>query len=268
MLNRIPREVWISLFSIIITALLSHYIPKILEANSIELEYFESNKNEYINVPELLDGRVEILVDGKPQKNLTSVDILLFNRSHKDLKDIPITFEFKSPEPSKPIQLLSKQLSKPETFPKDSVSEVPQQNTGSVRYKIKSFPIEDDYSTDFVASFIFLGDIAPAVKVQSDFTDGKVIDIYKYDQSRRERKEIIEALSVLIPLVIIFFIFIFWQTKKDKIRMQNRIVSEAEKLVNKDEKLKGLILDIKKIALESYNNATGTKTNNLLKQEK
>ena len=267
MFSRIPREAWISLFSIVITAVLSYYIPKILEVNSIELEFFERNKNEYINVPELLDGRVEILVDGKPQKNLVSTDILLFNRSHKDLKNVPITFEFESPEPSQPIQLLSKQLSKPETFPEDSVEEVAQKNKSAVRYKIKSFPTDDDYSTEFVASFIFLGDKAPKVKVQSDFTDGNVIDIYKYDQSRRNRKELIIVFSIALPLAILFLFYLSWQTKKDKVRMHKRILTEAEELIEGNEALNNFKEEIKSIVIESYKNSTGSKTKSL-KQDK
>jgi len=98
-----------------------------------------------------------------------------------------------------------------------------------VRYQINSFPITEGYSTEFVASFIFLGDKAPKVKVQSDFSDGQVIDIYEYDQERRDRKTLIIALGILIPIAIVFLIFIVWQTNSDRKRLIKRIESEALK---------------------------------------
>lgn len=259
MFNRIPREFWISLISIIITAIMSHYIPKLLEVNSIELEFFERKKSEYINIPELLNGRVKILVDDIPQKNLTSTDILLFNRSHKDLKEFPITFEFESPEPSKPIQLLSKQLSAPENFPKDTIEEITQKDENSVRYMLKSFPKDNDDSTDFVASFVFLGDIAPKVRIQSDFSDGKVVDIYEYDQSRRDKKAFLILLAISLPLAALVLLYLSWQAKRDKKRIRTRIINEADDLIDKDEQLSDIREKIKSVVLESYERTVGRK---------
>ena len=158
MIGLIPKEILIAAISSILSVFAAFYIPKLLSTEDVALEYAPFYKEEFINIPNLLDGRVEILVDGNPQTNLSVTDVYLFNRSDKDLKQIPITFEFYN-EDNKPLpEILGKKLTKPDTFPGDSISEIPQKDNKFVRYNITSLPVADGYDTDFIASFVFLGD--------------------------------------------------------------------------------------------------------------
>lgn len=256
MFNQIPKEIWIAGISALIGALASFYVPKLLTADDVALEFAPFYKEKFINIPNLLDGRVEILVDGKPQSNLSVTDVYLFNRSYKDLKEIPVTFEFYEEDNSLLPEVLGKQLSKPDTFPRDSITEVPQQDNQFVRYKISSLPIADDYKTDFIASFVFLGDSSPKVRVQSDYTDGKVISIYEYDKDRRERTQIIQILSVFIPGILLFIAMAAWDARRNKSKFLAKLGSAAETL-------DGTGIDkqkLREIVIESYQIAT-KKTN-------
>lgn len=254
--NQIPKEIWIAGISALLGALASFYVPKLLTADDVALEFAPFYKEKFINIPNLLDGRVQILVDGKPQSNLSVTDVYLFNRSYKDLKEIPVTFEFYKEDNSLLPQILGKQLSKPDTFPQDSITEVPQQNNQYVRYKISSLPVADNYNTDFIASFVFLGENSPKVRVQSDYTDGKVISIYEYDKDRRERDQIIHILSILIPCILLFLAWTIWDTRRNKGKFIAKLGAAAETIdgtgVNKE--------ILRKIAIESYQIAT-KKTN-------
>ena len=256
MFGQISKEIWRGGISILLTALVTLYVPKLLTDDDVALEFAPIHKEKFINIPNLLNGRVQILVDGKPQSNLSVTDIYLFNRSHKDLKEIPITFEFYNEDSSSLPKVLGKQLSKPDTFPKDSITEVPQQDNQYVRYKISSLPVADGYETDFVASFVFLGDRTPKVKVQSDYTDGKVISIYEYDKDRRERNQTILVLSIVIPVVLLFIAWVSWDIRKSKDKFIAKIGSAAETMrgtgLSKEE--------LRKIAIDSYRIATN-KTN-------
>lgn len=250
--NQISKEIWIAGVSVILGALATFYVPKLLTADDVALEFAPIHKEKFINIPNLLDGRVEILVDGKPQSNLSVTDVYLFNRSHRDLKEIPVTFEFYNEDNSNLPEILGKKLSRPDTFPKDSITEIPQKDNRFVRYKISSLPIADDYDTDFVASFVFLGGSSPKVRVQSDYTDGKVISIYEYDKDRREWKKTIQFLLVLISCFLVFMIWMFWDAKRSKGKFLNRLGSEAEALegtgIEKEQ--------LRRIAMDSYLNAT------------
>lgn len=252
MFNQIPKEIWIAGISALLGALASFYVPKMLAEDDVALEFAPFYKERFINIPNLLDGRVEILVDGKPQSNLSVTDVYLFNRSYKDLKEIPITFEFYKEDNSLLPEVLGKQLSKPDTFPKDSITEIPQQDNQFVRYKISSLPIADDYNTDFIASFVFLGDSSPKVRVQSDYTDGKVISIYEYDKDRRERNQIIQILFVFIPCILLFLAWSVWDIRRNKGKFLDKLGSAAETI-------EGTGIDktkLREIAVESYKIAT------------
>jgi len=254
--NQIPKDIWIAGISALFGALASFYVPKFLIADDVALEFAPFYKEKFINIPNLLDGRVQILVDGKPQSNLSVTDVYLFNRSHKDLKEIPVTFEFYKEDNSLLPEVLGKQLSKPDTFPKDSITEVPQQDNQYVRYKISSLPVADDYETDFVASFVFLGDSSPKVRVQSDYTDGKVISIYEYDKDRRERNQIIQILSIFIPLTLLFVAWGIWDARRNKGKFITKLGSAAETIENTGidkEKLREIAITSYKIATKKTN---------------
>ena len=255
-MNSIPKEIWIAAVSAILGALASFYIPSLLKADNIELEFAPFYKEKFINIPNLLDGRVEISVDGNPQQNLSVMDVYLFNRSYKDLKKIPLTFEFYNDGSSPLPELLGKQLKVPETFPKDSVSEVVQTDGSHVRYEVSSMPVSDDYDTEFIASFVFLGETSPKVRVQSDYTDNKVISIYEYDKVRRERNEIIQIFSIFIPLLAIFIAWLIWDTRRSKAKFLDKLGDAAEEIgefsIEKEK--------LREIAIESYKRAT-KKTN-------
>ncbi|GAA0689982.1 hypothetical protein GCM10009104_15700 [Marinobacterium maritimum] len=252
MVNSIPKEIWIAAVSAILGALASFYIPSLLKADNIELEFAPFYKEKFINIPNLLDGRVEISVDGKPQQNLSVMDVYLFNRSYKDIKKIPLTFEFYSDGNSPLPELLGKQLKVPETFPKDSVSEVVQTDRSHVRYEVSSMPVADDYDTDFIASFVFLGETSPKVRVQSDYTDNKVISIYEYDKARRERNEIIQIFSIFIPLLALFIAWLIWDTRRSSAKFLDKLGDAAEEIgefsIGKEK--------LREIAIESYKRAT------------
>lgn len=262
-MSSIPKEIWIATVSAVLGALISFYIPNLLKADNIELEFAPFYKEKFINIPNLLDGRVEISVDGKPQTNLSVMDVYLFNRSYKDIKNIPITFEFYDDGSSPLPELLGKQLKVPETFPKDSASEVVQSDNSHVRYKISSLPVADGYDTEFVASFVFLGEKSPKVRVQSDYTDNKVISIYEYDKDRRERNEIFLIFSIFIPFLAIFIGWLIWDAKRSKEKFLNKIGDAAETIgefgVEKDK--------LRKIAIESYMLAT-KKTNKCMQPDR
>ena len=134
-MSSIPKEIWIATVSAVLGALISFYIPNLLKADNIELEFAPFYKEKFINIPNLLDGRVEISVDGKPQTNLSVMEVYLFNRSYKDIKNIPITFEFLDDGSSPLHGLLCRQLKGPEACPKNSASEVVQSENCNVRYK-------------------------------------------------------------------------------------------------------------------------------------
>jgi len=261
-MGSISKEVFIAVVSAILGALASFYIPNLLKADNVELEYAPFYKEKFINIPSLLDGRVEISVDGTPQKNLSVMDVYLFNRSYKDIKNIPITFEFYEDENTPLPELLGKQLRVPETFPQDSVSEVIQSDNRHVRYKVSSLPVADDYNTEFVASFVFLGERSPKVRVQSDYTDNRVISIYKYDKERRERNEIVQIFSILIPLLVIFIVWLIWDQRRSKEKFLGKLGDAAETIgefnVEKEK--------LREIAVESYKQAT-KKTNKPIKSD-
>jgi hypothetical protein len=252
LINQIPKEVRVAGIAALLGALASFYIPKLLTADNVALEFAPFYKEKFINIPNLLDGRVEILVDGKPQSNLSVTDVHLFNRSHKDLKEIPVTFEFYKEDNSQLPEVLGKQLSKPDTFPKDSITEVPQQDNQFVRYKISSLPIADDYDTDFIASFVFLGDSSPKVRVQSDYTDGKVISIYKYDKARRERNQLIQFFSILALCFLALIAWAIWDTRRSTDKFLKKLGLAAETLeytgIDKEK--------LREVAIESYQIAT------------
>ncbi len=252
MFNKIPKEIWIASISTLIGALISTYVPKLLTADDVALEFAPIYKEKFINIPSLLDGRVEIRVDEEPQSNLSVIDVYLFNRSNKDLKEIPITFEFYREDGSLLPEVLGKNLSKPDTFPKDSIIEIPQQDNQFVRYKISSLPVADDYKTDFVASFVFLGNSPPKVRVQSDYNDGKAISIYKYDKDRRKRNQIIQIILIVITFIFLFLIGVIWDARRNKERFLNKLGSAAETIegtgVDKEK--------LRQIAVESYQIAT------------
>ena len=261
MVISITKEIWIAFISAMLGALASFYIPKLLTSDKVELEYAPIYKEKFINVPELLGGRVEISVDGRTQDNLSVLDVYLFNRSHKDLKDIPITFEFYIEGQSDLPKLLGKQLKIPDTFPKDSITEMPLADANHVRYKISSLPVTANYDTDFIASFVFLGKSAPKVRVQSDYVDNKVISIFEYDKKKRERNELIVVFFVFILLVILFVGWLIWDSKRSKDRFLEKLGNASEKLgefgISKEQ--------IRKIAIESYKIAT-SKTNKTLQR--
>lgn len=260
-MNIITKEIYIAVISAMVGALAFFYIPNLLKNDNVEIEFAPFYKEKFINVPDLLNGRVEIAVDGKPQKNLSVMDVYLFNRSYKDLKNIPITFEFYKNDGSVLPRLLGKQLKIPKTFPKDSVIEVPQTDSKHVRYKISSMPAAEKYETDFIASFVFLGEESPKVRVQSDYTDNKAISIYEYDKEKREKKATIILLSIFIPFLVVLIVCLIWVPKRDNAKFLIKIGDAAETIEEFNiEKEK-----LRKIAIESYQIAS-TKNNNFFQR--
>lgn len=253
-MRKIIELLVVIIITAVITTAVTHFFPTLVP-QKVALEFAPVYKEKFINIPSLLDGRVEILVDGKAQKNLSTTDVLLFNRSSKDIKNIPITFQFFNEDNTPLPKMLSKILTAPDTFPPDSITEILQKSNGSVRYEISSFPVSEDRSTDFVASFIFLGDKPPKVKVLSDYIDGKAISINRYNKEADIRNTAIVGLSVSVFVVFLLMFPIVWQQKRDKKHLLIRIGNIAEEFEGTD-----LPKDkLREIAILSYTNAIDKK---------
>ena len=217
------------LFIGVVCSILTFLLPKIFTSNDLELEYAPLLKERFINIPSLLNGQVQILVDGKPQSNLSVLDVYLFNRSHKDLKNIPLTFEFFSQGGGEVPELLGKNLSKPDSFPKDSITEIPLGDPNQVRYKITSMPTVNNTKTEFVASFVFLGDVLPSMKVQSDYADEKVLAINKYDSEKAAKKQLFEIFLGVMLFTILFVGVLYFDSKRSQKRFEEKLGAAAEK---------------------------------------
>lgn len=81
--EKIKKDLLITLASALAASLSTYYIPLTLSDDDLELEFSPLVNEKFINVPDLLRGRVEVLVDGHPQSNLSIIEVYLFNRPHK-----------------------------------------------------------------------------------------------------------------------------------------------------------------------------------------
>jgi len=123
-----------------------------------------------------------------------------------------------------------------------------------VRYQISSMPITESYDEDFIASFVFLGEKLPKVKLQSDYSDGKVISIYEYDKEKREQKLQMIVAIIVISALLLFLFFIIATEKKQKKKFIKKLSDSAKNLDGYDLPKETLV----KIVITSYESAIKT----------
>lgn len=270
-MDGVKPQIIVGLILTTFSGVFGYYFPTLIKGKPT-IEYIRVPKEKFIDLPKALDGRVQILVDGNNESNLSVLDVAIYNRSSQDLRNIPLTFLFYDDKNLPLPKLLGRKFSQPDQFPDDSIQDKSELSSNKIRYNISSLPENSDSYTDFVASFIFAGTHLPGVKVQSDYAiDGKIVAI---DEMTKEKFSKIQAIKAIVTLLIgsaIAVTFLIWQAGVDRKRTISRIKDAADIFYRKNA---GLVLTkemASHLATESYEYATRSsarKKNNLEKDFK
>ena len=81
---------------VLFSALIGYAVNAVKESSSNKKRYIDCWKNvsySNINKSDLVEKNIQILINGKPVNNLSSIDVKLYNFSDKNFADIPVYIE-------------------------------------------------------------------------------------------------------------------------------------------------------------------------------
>jgi len=126
-------------------------------------EYRKSSREAFVALPDTLPSKLQLIYDGQPVENLSSVKFQVFNRTGKSYQNVKLYFEIHPLDGTSP-QLLSKDIHGPESFPLEGFSEL-SPKASSVGWNIATVNSSASLLDAFEVTLVFLGQKAPKVDI-------------------------------------------------------------------------------------------------------
>lgn len=207
-------KVLIVLIPPIISALLAWWLANLPSKDrTIEIEVYEDNNIDYLQIPESLKKEIKITYKKNEVKNLSSTRFLVFNRSGKSPDNIELHFEFED-EVNMPL-LISKTIKSPKNFPTAGMTQLEQNanNPNNFSCKLNYFNHNDDPKYRFLVEFIFLGSKLPKIKPK---ILGKNTTIVPFNRNKDQWLSVFLATFISTFFIIIYLSFFVWASNKSK----------------------------------------------------
>ena len=184
------------------------------------IEYKESIREEFVNLPDLLPSKLQLTYDGNPVGNLSSIRYQIFNRTGESFQDVKFYFQIKLIDGS-PIQLLSKDIKGPDGYPKDGFKELTPK-VSSIGWSIATMNTSESLLNTFEVSLIFLGSKAPQVEIAilktglslkpfTVLTTSGLFDVLK--------------IIIVVIVVLLYLTLLFWLRRLSRSK-RNRFLDE------------------------------------------
>jgi uncharacterized protein affecting Mg2+/Co2+ transport len=176
------------------------------------LQYFASSNSGLINTPQVAGKTLQVLLDGKPVKNISAVSISVFNLTDLDYDNVPIEVVFSPVDGKTPSLIQANINTDKETF---DVLPVQDQGDNTLRFRYRIHLMNRSNLAALNATYFFDGDQAPTMELKVDYKGliAKQVEIPKSELYTLSNSAFISA-----GVGIVTGVFLFWY----QIRRSNR----------------------------------------------
>ena len=188
-----------------------------------ELEYKLTPVNGIINKPDLGSRELDILLDGNPIENISTLQVSLYNRTNRDYEDVLVYVELHYPTHDQ-VEVITDSYRSPIGLPRESVQRLPETSDpstpGARRFGYAFTTINrspDQYTPVFELSFLVLGTNAPEASVEVQKA-GLMAKQYSYPEA--SLVSVVVASSLIAALYIGLFVYLWRYDVKQRKRKQ------------------------------------------------
>lgn len=162
---KVLLQFFLSIAVLVVGTVVGIYVEKYNQEESGKIRYldYKINTSSLLNKPVIQGKTLDVLLDGKPIKKLSQLEISIYNNSDRDYENVPLFLEL-TPEEGESFSLVATEAvgagSIPETI--EAVNVQPSKVVGSYRtgYTIKTVNrTSDRESPEFFATFLITGDL-------------------------------------------------------------------------------------------------------------
>lgn len=222
------------------------------------IDYKITIDKNFISTPNIPKDNIKILVDGKEQKEITKIQVEIFNFSNKDFDKVPIFIILKL-DNGKNLNIIKTYEEGFKNIP-SSVSKIldkkllPRNTPNVFEYDVKPLKRTENFEAGLKVIYLIQGKLEPKIDVFTSLNDVKVIP-FDYTHSPKSMKQNILAISIILAMLIVLFLIIVFiigpilsrftypLDKKPRIEYAKELSNELSKIeelsnLNKDDSYK------------------------------
>jgi len=177
------------------------------------IDYKVTIDKNFISTPNIPEHKIKILIDDKEQKEITKVQVDIFNFSNKDFNKVPVFIILKSNNKEK-INIVGTYEEGFKSIP-SSVTKIldkkllPKNNQNAYGYNITTLKRTENYESGLKVVYLLQGKVKPEIEIFTSL-NGVTIIPFDYTHSPKSMTQNILAITILIGTLIILLLIMFF----------------------------------------------------------